>query len=260
MKNLIIAAMLITPLATQAQLTHEHDYTGHAPMQVVKIENDGIKYVGVKYDYSEVTIYNTNHTVWKSIPLNLPMSISSVVSANFCSRLLFNSDNNIELLLTYNELIASNVVYTTLLINENGNVIDSLPNAFSAQVKDINGTWKLFATRIPTGGAYYTSVYSLPGQWTGAVNILAPGGGTGDAEIFPNPFQASATIQYSLPAGTHTGTIQVYNANGQVIRSYQVTDAFSNIILNRADLPAGVYLYSLSAGNTVSEAKRFVVQ
>lgn len=255
---LIAAVLLFISCTSQAQLLHEYDYVNNAPLQVVKIENDGPKYVAVKLDNSAISIYNTDHTLWKSIPLSLPATLSAVVTASYCSKHLFNSDNNIEILLTYNELVGTNIVYTTLLLNEIGNTLYTLKNIFSVQVKEIEGTWKLIASYMPTNGKYYSSVYSLPGQWTGASNIL-PTGGNGNTEIYPNPLAFFSTLAYILPNNSKSGSIQVFNNIGQMVKSYLLSTNAGDILLNKGDYLPGQYIYKVIADNEAVMTNSFIV-
>ena len=81
-------------------------------------------------------------------------------------------------------------------------------------------------------------------------------------EIFcyPNPFNPSTIIEYSLPENGHV-TMTVYNVSCQVVvvlkDEYQQAGNYS-IIWNASDKPSGLYFCTLKA-NGISETRKMVV-
>jgi len=77
---------------------------------------------------------------------------------------------------------------------------------------------------------------------------------------FPNPFNPSTTISYSLPVSSKT-TIKVYTLLGEeivtLVNGMQGAGSHS-ISWNPASLPSGIYLYKLEAGQQVI-TKRMVL-
>jgi len=61
----------------------------------------------------------------------------------------------------------------------------------------------------------------------------------------PNPFNQSTSIKYSLPQNVSNALIKIANANGQVLKTFAVTSGERQISLQRAQLTAGTYHYSL---------------
>ncbi|HEY4612310.1 MAG TPA: T9SS type A sorting domain-containing protein [Bacteroidota bacterium] len=70
------------------------------------------------------------------------------------------------------------------------------------------------------------------------------------AQNYPNPFNPSTVIDYSIPTGTHV-TLQVFDMLGREIRTlvdgYQAAGKYRTQF-DTAELPSGIYLYSLKAG------------
>ena len=79
---------------------------------------------------------------------------------------------------------------------------------------------------------------------------------------FPNPFNPNATINYQLPLSGQV-SLNVYNLNGSkistLINGFQNAGYYS-ITFNGADLPSGVYLYRLIAGNEVVTKKMVLMK
>jgi hypothetical protein len=77
----------------------------------------------------------------------------------------------------------------------------------------------------------------------------------------PNPFRASTTIRYEIPAGA-TGTIRVFDTNGRLVRRFDVPASpgpgsvrWDGRDRSGRDLPSGIYVYELRAGALVAEGK-----
>lgn len=68
---------------------------------------------------------------------------------------------------------------------------------------------------------------------------------------FPNPFNPSTTIRFSLEQADHV-TLKLYNVNGQEVASLidgQMNSGQHTQLFNANDFAAGTYFYSLTVGN-----------
>ncbi len=92
-----------------------------------------------------------------------------------------------------------------------------------------------------------------------AADAVAPG----DFQLlqnYPNPFNPSTSIRYSL---AHKSAVQlvVFNTLGQQVATLvqgEQQAGYHEILFDASDMPSGVYIYRLTAGED-SAAKRFVV-
>ena len=78
--------------------------------------------------------------------------------------------------------------------------------------------------------------------------------------IFPNPFNPTATISFSLPYQAQT-SLEVYNVLGQAVYSVdmgQLPAGNYHHLLDAASLPSGTYLTQLNAGE-MQEVKKMAV-
>jgi hypothetical protein len=68
---------------------------------------------------------------------------------------------------------------------------------------------------------------------------------------YPNPFNPTTTIEFTLPAATLT-TLRIYNSAGQEVATL-VSELLSagnhKLTWNARNLPSGIYMYTLAAGN-----------
>lgn len=79
---------------------------------------------------------------------------------------------------------------------------------------------------------------------------------------FPNPFNPTTTIKYNLPENSYV-QLEVYNTLGQKVATL-VDDiqgaGYKIAAFDASDLPAGVYVYRLQAGNYVDVNKMILIK
>lgn len=249
--TLIIAALL--PFFASAQITLEKSYFNIGTVTVHNIEDYGYKYMVVEASKLKISLFNTDHSLWKTIHYNIPAGYKLSHAYTPTSK-LFDLDSEVEVILTFGS--DTGIKYTTHIVNENGSVLQFFDDASTVYPVKVGSDWKAIVHKYTNHS--FSEVYSLPGQ---QVFITTPGNG-GDAELsmYPNPMHEAATLEYSLPSGTTSGQLQVYNASGSLVRSYNVTNQFSSIIIHRGDLPPGGYIYSLQASGTTPVSKSFIIR
>lgn len=79
---------------------------------------------------------------------------------------------------------------------------------------------------------------------------------------YPNPFNPSTTIKYSIPEASYT-KLMVYNAVGSVVASLvNETKPAGNyeVEFSASDLASGIYYYILSAGNFTQTKKMLLLK
>ncbi len=104
----------------------------------------------------------------------------------------------------------------------------------------------------------------IAGYRMGAVGVGDVYGTETTLNNYPNPFNSITTIEYSLPEGfNETVTISVYNITGKLIREFNNTDYTSgknNIVFDATELPDGIYIYKIEAGNIVNTKKMVIIK
>jgi 5'-nucleotidase len=79
---------------------------------------------------------------------------------------------------------------------------------------------------------------------------------------YPNPFNPSTTISFSIPNAMHV-SLTVYNSLGQEIVTLlngEKNAGAYNVLWNAGNVASGVYFYRLQAGSVVKSGKMFLVK
>jgi len=83
------------------------------------------------------------------------------------------------------------------------------------------------------------------------------------SQNFPNPFNPSTTIQYSLPEAGDV-TLRIYNLLGQevktVFNNVSQSAGTHKVIFSASELPSGIYFYSFKANDFVQVKKMILMK
>ena len=81
-------------------------------------------------------------------------------------------------------------------------------------------------------------------------------------KIYPNPFNPSTDIDFSLPMDTYV-VLSVYNIKGQkidvIFEGYQDSGSHS-YTWNGSNFPSGIYYFNLESGNNLTIAKAMLIK
>lgn len=76
----------------------------------------------------------------------------------------------------------------------------------------------------------------------------------------PNPFNTTTEIKYFLPEGSTNAYIYVFNLQGNLLLTYNLSDnGFGSVVINGSSLNAGMYIYSLIVNGQEAETKRMIL-
>ena len=243
-------------LSTSGQITLEHSYPNHNSLQVFKLESVGHVFVGADLTARKVIVYNPNHSIYKILDPSLNLPPSGSFTVYWLSEKLFDSDGEIEYVISYTDPSSTPSSYTKVF-NEDGAVIKVINDAAYSTVVNLNGDYKLIA-HVFRNSVQSVEVYDVPGTYITGLKAVDPG--AAESVLYPNPVTSLSKLQYTLPAGVTTGEIAIYSLAGVLIKNYQVTNAFNDILISRSDLPSGHYTYVIKAAGYASEAESFIVQ
>jgi hypothetical protein len=277
MKKLFTLLFLMITVGSNAQITLEHSYPNSSMtaynLKLVKLSSSGYKYV--TNDTSTITLYNLNHTVFKTMTIPITGGVGNqwAVKIYYISEELFDLDStDIEYFLFYYD---ASGIYHTKVCDEFGNVLFSKDTTtIVLNVGQGNEDFISFTTSGVKmiiydyyGGAAY--VYSLPGFLpchdcvNGITSSMAELSGNpqngGISKLYPNPTSGQTTVEYTLPQGITKADLVVYDMQGHEIKRYKVTNAFNTIIINANELAAGTYYYQIQTSAGFNAGKKMIV-
>jgi len=273
-KLLTIAVLLLFFFNSRGQTTLQHTFPSVARggFEVVNLSISGKKIL-VLTDTNTLSFYNLDYSLWKTITVpSLPPYghgyLTMGVGGNvfYPSEELFNTDPLLEVAIWYApNYFTSSTVY---VINENGVAVDSITNAYFTNDFDLafhvyNTTGNNFVAAVGTTTG--TAIYNLPGTIPCDVCGGRLGIGkvepktNGVSEPIPNPSDGQVKITFTLPEGTKNGEIDIFNTNGQRLKTYKVDNTFGFITVDNSTFPAGIYYYNLIADGNIATTKKMVV-
>ncbi len=271
MNKIILTLLCFLLIGTkgQAQITLEKTYTNLVP-ELINLSISGKKYA--VYHPNELRLYNLDHSLWKTIEYPPQAGYNSIERyTNTISEELFNLDNRIELILQYVDTMTPGK-YKSCLIDENSNVLQCFDQVLWCDIYNVgNDQFKL---RAAGGGTYlvpdfFYTLYSLPGTLPcdpcgdnlGIGRLSGNGNFNSSMMVYPNPSSGQIRIDYQLPTDVKEGVIDLFNEQGQVIKSYRVDGFQQFLLLNNSELPAGKYYYSLKGnGRTLTSEKMILIR
>lgn len=244
----------------QIQLEHSTNYSG----KWTELEKEGSVFYIMDVTGEKCRIYKPGYQLWKTININVPKDhwLSDV---QYVSQILFNTDDAVEMLIVYYEYVQTSssyyYVYTTQVINENGNVLLNVPMGSYSLIQNTrdNGTKLLI---YETDYSIYpypvtTHIYSLPGILAGNRGIISDD--RFSASSWPNPSDGNLTISYSIPGQPKESWFILYNLDGAEILREPLSPTGDNVSISRPELPSGEYIYRLISPNYQSKGQKIII-
>lgn len=283
---LLLSAAIMIALGSSAQITIASTYTSY--VSLIKLEQSGYKYYTTKQNL--IKIYNTNHSLWKTI--TIPAQTAPIQSISYISENTFDTDSQIEYLVSTfamsipnpTSTAASSYTAKVTVYKENGNVLFSRDSAQCGYFGIINpfgiaegvfndGT----GTKLKVG-IYDTTgfspmiikyeIYDLPGTIPCISCSSATPNTTGLSKsqtassaapiFYPNPASNHVKINYQLPADYKKAYIRIQDPQGKLIESFEITSDFNDLLVP-ASYQNGLYLYTLEVDGSVIKTDKIIV-
>lgn len=260
MKKLLTVMILLSYNLTFGQITLDNNYNFSGTY--TKLAVSGYKFYLMDVGLAQCRIYNTNHTLWKTINLSIPAS-NYLYDIKLLSEGLLTSDNSLSLAYIYYFYDETTGIFTynARVIKENGTELLSVPDCQYMEVKDLEGEGiKLLAYCYNYSVSPYTvetRIYNLPGSITGVPDNFSETSGN---LPYPNPASDVITIGYLLPETAGSSEIILYTASGTEKIRYNLNPHTGSISIPVHNLEPGLYGYTIvSSGNKTTTGK-FIVQ
>ncbi len=262
MKQLIIAMSFIWGLnPVFGQITLEQTYNHSGTFTTLAMSGD--KFYVMDVGASQCRIYNTDHTLWKTINLAVPAN-HYLYDIRYVTENLFTDDNTLCLAFiyyNYNE-VGQYYSYFAKVIQENGTELLYIPGCQFLYVHTLfDGDAKMTAYSYDYSVFPYTIqtlVYDLPGQLLSySTEEFTPKPNVRNA--FPNPTHHYVTIPFDMPASEKNGEIHILDASGKLIRTIPVNNHSSEVTIEVTPFPRGTYFYHLQTRNHRSQARKLII-
>lgn len=263
MKQLVlILSIMAQSLLSAGQITLESAYNHSGTF--TNLAQSGYKFYVMDVAANQCRIYNTNHTLWKTINLTVPAN-NFLYDIRYISENLFTTDNGLCLAYVYYNYNSTNqyYTYTAKVIRENGTELLSIPGCQYLYAHNIGeGETKLVAYSYNYSVSPYTIqtlVYDLPGQ---LVSVSEPKPFNEEALLnaFPNPAGEFINIYYKLPDGVSKAEMLIHDMEGNEIRKFEIGNQSENILISTGSFPKGFYLYAINAESRLLKSGKFIVQ
>ena len=77
---------------------------------------------------------------------------------------------------------------------------------------------------------------------------------------FPNPYNQSTTINYTLPSSFHAAKIVISDTNGRIFMQMPISaPGKGNLTIEASSFPVGIYFYSLFVDNSLVDTKKMII-
>ena len=250
-KAILIFILLLTAWAGHTQITFENNYPGSTTLTRLSLSGD--KYFMMDWTNNKCKIYNTDHTLWKTIDLPVP-SGWYLYDIRYVSETLFNLDSKVELVYTYYNYNTTQQYYTyaTKVINEEGSVLLTVQGGgFSEVISTVAGNLKFLVYVYDYSVSPYTvntQVFSIPGQ---LVSDGPPLSNPVNQEAFPNPTRSVVNIPYPTREGAPKAMITLSDMTGKAVRTRQADLSGSLLRIDASGLPRGLYHYQIQSNGQI---------
>ncbi|MCF8226487.1 MAG: T9SS type A sorting domain-containing protein [Bacteroidales bacterium] len=252
-----IFLMLLIWNTTTAQLQLEETYNHSGTL--VEIDENEFKYYFMDVPLNQCRIYNEDHSLFKTIDLNIPSGYF-LYDIKFLSRRIFNSDDNIELLYIYNksETVNTETVYSygLKIVNENGIPLLELSNGGYAEILEGSDGLKLLAYQYIWYNTYYliyTNVYSISGSSGTTLTAIEP-----EIRIYPNPTSENINVELNSGLNYTNGNILIHDISGKKLLSSPLPVPGETAQISTDMLPSGTYILNVITDSRTRISNKFI--
>jgi len=259
MKLRILVILILSIAFNQSKAQFALEQTYNHSLNVTKINESEYKYFLMDVTASECRIYHLDHTLWKTIPISLPVNYY-LYDIKFVTENLFNSDSDLELWYSAYKWMGTTedgyYQYQSKVISESGTTLANIENGVYAYlIKAGDNLYKMSVYAYDNSfwpGSVKTSIFSIPGVGTAVEHAKS-------ALLNPYPNPAENAINLPLLYGQQTGTLQVFSLSGQLKLNTEISNQ-TLYRLNTQDWKPGLYTYRVITTEGASESKKFMVK
>ena len=159
--KLIATGTTETKVYSFPELLLENTYN-NGNLKRIKLENSGEKYFLLDKTNNNTKIYNSNHSLWKTVSLPKPIN-TNYTDIDFVSETKINSDALLEIGYSLSETVDNVTTYLSKIVNENNVELLSVPTSKKLMINSIDGLADKLMADLPIDySKSKTNIYSLP--------------------------------------------------------------------------------------------------
>jgi len=256
----IIAVALGLPAFSQIQSEYSTDYSGNW----AKLEKEGSVFYTMDVTGERCRIYKPGYQLWKTVNINVPKD-NWLTDIQFISQNLFNTDDDVEMLIVYYEYVQTSTsyyyIYTTQVIDEKGNVLLNVPKGSYSLIKNTGNGTKLMVYETDYSVYPYpvtTHVYGIPGILMGVDEPEVFSSGN-NISAFPNPSDGNFRLNYSIPGQPRESWFILYDNKGSEVLREPLKPDGKNAEISRPELNSGQYIYRIVTPNYQSKGQKLMI-
>jgi hypothetical protein len=278
--HILLLLLGISATAGQAQIVLDTSFSVNSGRntQLLRLEKSGYKYLIADYPANTVILLNMDHSLFKQFSLQLDSGLNP--SLYYVTELLFDNDSSdVEFLLSY--YVQAQQHHYLKVWDETGNLLFFRDSAMLIYPGTYGNMMSSGITNTDSGAImmiylqenppiYNMEVYKLPGYMECSTCYdpfmkLLPLKANPDIQkiqtnylnAYPNPSSDQTVIDYHLPQKYSQGTLKIIDMNGNLIRSYKISQQSKNITIEKGLLNPGMYNCVIEAGDQIL-SKKFI--
>ncbi len=233
--------LIIITINSYSQITLEKEYVNGGIEGIVTafIANNTLYYYTVEGEYSgivSIVLYDESHVAIKTININID-GITHINGVFLASDKLFNNDDNIEFVISYQYSGGSDMGVLALINDEGTKLMDLGDYNRASYIKTPSGKYKLI-THYETD-ASGMNVYSLPGTLTSNQEEILK---KTQSLAYPNPARNFINLKFERKGNNQ---LIVTDIKGRTVVVKDINPSLNEFKLNTTNFNSGIYLYQV---------------
>ncbi|MFT5647791.1 MAG: hypothetical protein ACI976_002486 [Aureispira sp.] len=240
MKTLCLFLCSLVHYSLLAQISFENTYTDGS-INRVNLASSGEKYYLLDVPNTQVKIYSSDHTSWKTINLSIPTG--TTIDGISISENKVNTDNLVEVVYTVSNF--STGFKESYIVNELGTILLSVPNASALFVNEVAGLPNKIIAHISasqmTSNVYEANLLTLENTYLGGhvdrVNLSISGEKyylfafqSSQVKIYNSNHTLWKSINLFIPTTTRIRSLAISETKINTDNLVEVSYSFASII------------------------------
>lgn len=273
MRPILLFPIVLLGTPALGQITLEHTYEQGSSMMLgysdpsrqflmVNLEQRGHTYVIVDRVNRNLHFYDLDHNPSGSVSFASATVLNANVAVDilYISQHLFDLDDGVEFIHGNAWFDGAVVHASTQVIDDDGSIMFSADGSPLVKANFHQQQYPIYSTpqgtklilSMPNGDA---NVYSLAGTFTAGVTGVVE---ELSAPPYPNPTTNDLYLPYTLPENEVSGTLEVLDALGNVVRSFNVNGTSKVLHIETGTLASGSYTYRILTASGPVHGLRFL--